>query len=295
MLRVALLILVLAAAVFGMAGACNAFSSSVVATIGLPGRAGLSVLLVAFNKAHYLNRSLGSVMPLVASGVCSQLILVDDGSQDNFASVVAVNLPRLGNFVLFRNGVNLGTHVSRLSAVMLCETPFLVFLDPDDELIGRGIELAVSLAVAQGLEIVEFGCLAVRPDGHFGRCWCDPPVARVSARSYRELFFKARTNWHLHRKVLATHLYKTAVLMFPLWIRYEHLVRNEDRLQYGFLCTVLKSDYVFLPVLGELYFHGLPDNSDSGVYQSRKVMQRDNRRIQNAIYTLFGRRMKVGD
>ena len=232
--------------------------------VQLPAESDLTVILVTFNKARYLNRSLSSMRHLVLSGVCGTILIVDDGSRDTPGLWVASMENQLNNrVIMYRNGKNRGTHMSRLTGVLLTQTKFLAFLDPDDQLVWRW------------------------PDGRIEPCWLTPPVHEASALEYRKMFFAEKTNWHLHRKVISVHLYKYVISTMPEWVRYKWLVRNEDRLQIAFLLNSLSSNFVCTDKVGELYFEGLADASASKTYQNETTLRQNNKFVQDAIFGLF--------
>ena len=256
--------------------------------VQLPAESDLTVILVTFNKARYLNRSLSSMRHLVLSGVCGTILIVDDGSRDTPGLWVASMENQLNNrVIMYRNGKNRGTHMSRLTGVLLTQTKFLAFLDPDDQLVWMGVERALQVAIVNQAEIVEYACMARWPDGRIEPCWLTPPVHEASALEYRKMFFAEKTNWHLHRKVISVHLYKYVISTMPEWVRYKWLVRNEDRLQIAFLLNSLSSNFVYTDKVGELYFEGLADASASKTYQNETTLRQNNKFVQDAIFGLF--------
>ena len=251
----------------------------------------LSILLVVFNKAHYLNRSLTSIYRTLASRSSrAEVVVVDDGSRDNPGEVLERFRESGFRLVVVRHGWNKGTHITRIDSVLCANTEFILFLDPDDELFGNGAISAWDFAQSKGCDIVEFGCAAVWPNRRTrGPCLKTPSKSHATVEEYRNLYFSAKINCHLHRKVFRTALYQRAIAAMPPFVRRARVVRFEDKLQLAFLVNEMTSDFYFLNVVGELRYEQLPDNSQSGYYQSKKQNSNDNNFVNKAIVSVFGR------
>lgn len=94
-------------------------------------KTGVSVIITAYNYAHYLPNALNSV--LAQTYPVDEIIVVDDGSTDD---VVGVMRPYLANEkrVKFIQQSNQGVAVARNNGIKAATQPFIVCLDPDDEL-----------------------------------------------------------------------------------------------------------------------------------------------------------------
>jgi glycosyltransferase involved in cell wall biosynthesis len=90
----------------------------------------VDVIIPAFNAAHYL--------PVAIESVVSQtfddwrILLVDDGSTDNTAEVVAPFLDRLGSKISYIKQNNRGLPAARNTAIRASTSEFLALLDADD-------------------------------------------------------------------------------------------------------------------------------------------------------------------
>lgn len=249
----------------------------------------LSVLLVIYNKYHYLNRSLTSIINLPIDPGRIQIICVDDGSTDNSTDIVQIFQKYDNRILLYKNEANLGTHMARVTAVLYTKSPYLTFLDPDDEFTGRGVQRALDFIKANNADIVEFGCQMVIQ--HINktnmRCWRPPQVARATPAEYKKMFYRGETNCHVHRKIFRTEVYKAAIEMMPEWVLSERIIRHEDRLHYAFIVNAMTRNFHYLHVLGEIRYYGLPDNSQSEYYQSRSESRKNDRFVTRTIRRLF--------
>lgn len=93
----------------------------------VPANWGVSVVIPAFNYARYLPMAIDSV--LSQQEACYEIIVVDDGSTDNTADVVAV----YGGKVRYIYQKNAGLPAARNTGIKAARYPFVGFLDADDE------------------------------------------------------------------------------------------------------------------------------------------------------------------
>lgn len=249
----------------------------------------LSILMVIYNKAHYLNRSMTSILKLPIEHSNVEIICVDDGSTDNSVDIIHKFQEKDDRIKLYKNGENMGTHITRINAVLYTKTPFLTFLDPDDELIGRGVQRALDFIKTKDADIVEFGCQMVveRLNMTNVRCWKVPKVDVATPSEYTKLYYRGRVNCHLHRKIFRTELYQNAINTMPDWIRSQRIIRYEDKLQYAFIVNLMTRNFYYLPVLGEIRYYGLVDNSQSECYQSKNESKANDKFVSQAIRQLF--------
>jgi glycosyltransferase involved in cell wall biosynthesis len=90
----------------------------------------VDVIIPAFNAAKYLPAALESVFSQTFDDW--QILLVDDGSTDNTADVVAPFLDRFGSKIRFIRQSNRGLPAARNTAIRASTAEFLALLDADD-------------------------------------------------------------------------------------------------------------------------------------------------------------------
>ena len=88
-----------------------------------------SVIIPLYNKAPYVSKAIESV--LMQTFTNYELLVVDDGSKDESASVAAKSIEGRRNCQLIRQG-NAGVSVARNKGVAASHGDFLCFLDADD-------------------------------------------------------------------------------------------------------------------------------------------------------------------
>lgn len=87
----------------------------------------ISTIIPTYNRAHLISRAINSVLPQMEAD--DELIIVDDGSTDNTAEVVARYRDRV-KYIRTNNG---GCGAARNRGVKEATRPLVAFLDSDDE------------------------------------------------------------------------------------------------------------------------------------------------------------------
>jgi glycosyltransferase involved in cell wall biosynthesis len=90
----------------------------------------VDVIIPAFNAANYLPAALESVFSQTFDDW--QILIVDDGSTDNTAEMVAPFLDRFGSKIRFIKQNNRGVSAARNTAIQASTAEFLALLDADD-------------------------------------------------------------------------------------------------------------------------------------------------------------------
>jgi len=124
------------AAAKGRPTATGTSASNSVETTSEPA-ATVGVVIVSYNQAHYLSQALESVR--AQRRPCDRLVVVDDGSTDNPAAVVA-GFPH----ARLITQQNRGLAAARNAGLAVLDTSFVVFLDADDRLEPNAIELGLA-------------------------------------------------------------------------------------------------------------------------------------------------------
>lgn len=89
----------------------------------------VSIVLCSYNRASYLDRSISSVLEQTFPDW--ELLIVDDGSQDNTFAVVNSYLEKFRNIRYFRHQ-NKGAGYSRNVGIQASLGSYITFLDSDD-------------------------------------------------------------------------------------------------------------------------------------------------------------------
>lgn len=90
----------------------------------------VDVIIPAYNAARFLPAAIESVMAQTFQDW--RILLVDDGSKDNIAEVIAPYLQRLGDKLKYIRQENAGLPAARNTAIRNSDAEFLALLDADD-------------------------------------------------------------------------------------------------------------------------------------------------------------------
>lgn len=105
----------------------------------------ISVILPTYNRAPFLERAMGSV--LAQRRPCGELLVVDDGSTDNTADLVARWAANASVPVHYLHQENRGAAAARNTGIRAARGELLAFLDSDDWWLPNKLELqAAALA-----------------------------------------------------------------------------------------------------------------------------------------------------
>jgi len=86
----------------------------------------VSIIIPTFNRAHFLNKAIGSVLSQTCSAI--ELIVVDDGSEDDTGNVVS----GYKGLVKYIKQKNRGVSAARNLGIKNSSGGFIAFLDSDD-------------------------------------------------------------------------------------------------------------------------------------------------------------------
>ncbi len=138
----------------------------------------VSVVIPCYNQAHYVNEAIESVLAQTYRNY--EIIVVDDGSTDGTADVVA----RYPSVRLVRQA-NKGISGARNAGLWESKGDYLVFLDADDRLLPEALEIGVDMLLANP----ECGFFVghVRTIHADGSVWSTPEFRPVEGDYYLSL------------------------------------------------------------------------------------------------------------
>ena len=88
-----------------------------------------------YNKAEYLNRSIGSILSQTFKDI--EIVLVNDGSTDNSLNIIQNYTKKDSRMKIVNNDKNRGLFYSRSNGILNSIGEYLMFLEPDDLLKGN--------------------------------------------------------------------------------------------------------------------------------------------------------------
>ena len=114
----------------------------------------VSILIPVYNTAQYLGRCLDSVLNQSLKEI--EVIAVNDASPDRSADILAEYAAKDPRVRIVTHEKNGGILAARVSGIRAAKSPYVTFLDADDLLAERAMELAYRKAVDTGADIVHF-------------------------------------------------------------------------------------------------------------------------------------------
>jgi glycosyltransferase involved in cell wall biosynthesis len=124
----------------------------------------VDVIIPAYNAAKYLAIALDSVLAQTFEDW--RIILVDDGSTDDTATVVAPYIEQLGSRLKFIQQTNRGLPVARNVAIRASTSEYIALLDADDMWLPCRLQASLKSFEGRPLVGLSYGCNArIGPDG----------------------------------------------------------------------------------------------------------------------------------
>ena len=118
----------------------------------------VSVVMPSYNRAHLIRRSIDSALAQITAN--DEIIVVDDGSTDATASVVAA----YGDRIRYLRTENGGAGAARNHGIRAASRDLVAFLDSDDEWMHGKLELARNFLAARPDVLFVFSDFAVTDD-----------------------------------------------------------------------------------------------------------------------------------
>lgn len=122
----------------------------------------LSIILPTYNRGNLVNAAIDSVLEQKTQ-YRYELIVVNDGSQDNTEAVLSAYLHEPNVRII--NQQNKGFSGARNSGIAVARGQYLMFIDDDDSLLPNAIESLMKTTLKENADIVEGGMVATYPDG----------------------------------------------------------------------------------------------------------------------------------
>ena len=113
----------------------------------------ISVFLPIYNKAHYLNRSIGSIINQNLKNI--EIIAVNDGSTDNTLKTLKKLSKKDSRIKITNNDRNLGLLYSRAMGILNSSGKYIMDLDPDDKLEGNSnLENLYNMTIKNNFDLI---------------------------------------------------------------------------------------------------------------------------------------------
>ena len=112
----------------------------------------ISVIMPAYNAQSYIEQAIGSV--LTQSVTDLELLVIDDGSQDNTRQIVTDIAEKDHRVRLLINEQNMGAAGTRNRGLELCRGQYVALLDSDDYYLEGMLQSMLNRAEETGADVV---------------------------------------------------------------------------------------------------------------------------------------------
>ena len=171
----------------------------------------ISIFLPIYNKAKYLERSIGSIQKQTLRDI--EIIPVNDGSTDNSLNILERLAEKDPRIIIINNEKNSGSLYSRGMGILKSKGEYLMCLDPDDQIRGsNNLKYLYDKAKILNVDIITFFILYFP-----GRAKSDNYSSFNEIIKQPELYMKAfDKNGVLIDFYITNKLIKREVLKVPL-------------------------------------------------------------------------------
>lgn len=123
----------------------------------------ISVIMPAYNAQSYIEQAIGSVLSQSVTDL--ELLVIDDGSQDNTRQIVTDIAEKDHRVRLLVNEQNMGAAGTRNRGLELCRGQYVALLDSDDYYLEGMLQSMLNRAEETGADIIYCSYAIVDEDG----------------------------------------------------------------------------------------------------------------------------------
>lgn len=134
----------------------------------------VSVIIPTFNRCHVLRNAVNSVLSQTYRHI--EIIIVDDGSTDATEAVISL-LPKQNKRIYsVKHPFNRGAQAARNTGIKKARGEWIAFLDSDDVLVPKSVELRIKTAQKEKVSAVHSECFVIR-EGERRKIFGVPPLS----------------------------------------------------------------------------------------------------------------------
>ena len=232
----------------------------------------LSIIIPAYNAAHYIKRCLDSIF--VNGGLDKtsldliETIVVDDCSKDNTSTIVEKyrDTYNMSNLRLIRHNKNLQQGAARNTGLKKACGNYIWFVDVDDIIMPGFLAILQHPNFLSDIDVFQFNAIAEDLNGNqIAEEYLQEAVTAVSGIDYLEY----EANIRYENRIRAT---------WSKWYRRDYLIHNNLYFQEGVYwedvihtlkCIYLSTKFTYLPKIGYIYVQ-TPNSDMRGIQNGRK-------------------------
>ena len=232
----------------------------------------LSIIIPAYNAAHYIKRCLDSIyikggLDKTSLGII-ETIVVDDCSKDNTSTIVEKykDTYNLSNLRLIQHNKNLQQGAARNTGLKKASGSYIWFVDVDDIIMPGFLSILQNPDLLSDIDVFQFNAIAEDLNGNqIAEEYLQEAVTAVSGIDYLEY----EANIRYENRIRAT---------WSKWYRREYLIHNNLYFQEGVYwedvihtlkCIYLSTKFTYLPQIGYIYVQ-TPNSDMRGIQNGRK-------------------------
>ena len=232
----------------------------------------LSIIIPAYNAAHYIKRCLDSIF--VNGGLDKtsldliETIVVDDCSKDNTSTIVEKyrDTYNMSNLRLIRHNKNLQQGAARNTGLKKACGNYIWFVDVDDIIMPGFLAILQHPNFLSDIDVFQFNAIAEDLNGNqIAEEFLQEAITAVSGMDYLEY----EANIRYENRIRAT---------WSKWYRRDYLIHNNLYFQEGVYwedvihtlkCIYLSTKFTYLPKIGYIYVQ-TPNSDMRGIQNGRK-------------------------
>ena len=232
----------------------------------------LSIIIPAYNAAHYIKRCLDSIF--VNGGLDKtsldliETIVVDDCSKDNTSTIVEKyrDTYNMSNLRLIRHNKNLQQGAARNTGLKKACGNYIWFVDVDDIIMPGFLAILQHPNFLSDIDVFQFNAIAEDLNGNqIAEEFLQEAITAVSGIDYLEY----EANIRYENRIRAT---------WSKWYRRDYLIHNNLYFQEGVYwedvihtlkCIYLSTKFTYLPKIGYIYVQ-TPNSDLRGIQNGRK-------------------------
>lgn len=236
----------------------------------------VSYMMPVFNKAKYLNRSIGSI--LGQNYKCLEVIAINDASTDNSLDILNYWTKQDKRVIVHTLAKNKGIMLARIEGVLLSYYDYLFSIDPDDELPANSLKDYINYAIKTNSDMV-MGIILANNHNKISTFTWKIIKEDLNRTQMISLFQGCKWGWTIFRLIKRDVFLKGVLLLIDKY--YVPIINADDKLLIG--ATILYSNnYSYYPNPTYIYYQNLPDNSGSKAYSHRKFSNPHSESLVNA-------------
>ena len=232
----------------------------------------LSIIIPAYNAAHYIKRCLDSIF--VNGGLDKtsldliETIVVDDCSKDDTSTIVEKyrDTYNMSNLRLIRHNKNLQQGAARNTGLKKACGNYIWFVDVDDIIMPGFLAILQHPNFLSDIDVFQFNAIAEDLNGNqIAEEFLQEAITAVSGIDYLEY----EANIRYENRIRAT---------WSKWYRRDYLIHNNLYFQEGVYwedvihtlkCIYLSTKFTYLPKIGYIYVQ-TPNSDMRGIQNGRK-------------------------